>query len=124
MKLKALLFSIIFAISSFACAQAPKEITEAKESLTQMVALLDQNNFKDLVINYAYIPAEEKAEFIAVLETGMIAPPPEALEEMKTVLSQALETDGVVVGEEVIFTLEDGTPLTFAKEDNVWKLKN
>lgn len=124
MKLKAVFLSCILILSSFANAQVPQEVTEAKTSITEMVALIDQNNFKDLIINYAYIPDAEKAEFVALIESGAIVPPPEVLQEMKTMLNQAFATEGALVDGEVVFTLQDNRPAVFTKDGDTWKLKN
>ncbi len=126
MKFKAFLLSIIVAISSlsFSNAQELPEVVEAKESIKQMIILLNENNYKELVKTYAYIPPEQKVEFLSLLEIQSLEIPQEKTDQLTTLMTEALSAKGTVVDDEVVLLLQDGTALILAKDENVWKLKD
>lgn len=123
MKLKALLFSLILSLTSFAFAQTDEQKAEVKASITEMITLIDQNNVKDLITNYAYIPAEEKAMFLEMMATPDMQLDASAFTEMKTALTAALKTEPKFENEEFIFESEGNDTMRFIKVDEFWQLK-
>lgn len=125
MKLKSLLLSCILLLSPLAIADIKQDETEAKAAMVEMIALIDDNNFKDLVANYAYLPEDKKAGLLAFIEAQPATTEPnEGLLEMKAALNKALTITPTQSDNELTFRLKDSRPIIFVKENNRWLLKN
>lgn len=127
MKLKNLLLIAALFLNQITIAQTEinQDETAIKTTIAEMLVLIDNNNFKDIVINYADVPEDKKSEMIAFIdEQSESIKTDDRLADLKEALNKALNVTPTRKDDIFIFSLENSQPIVFIKKGDRWLLQN
>lgn len=127
MKLRNLLLIATLLLNHITIAQTEvnQDETAIKITIAEILVLIDNNNFKDIVINYADIPEDKKSEMIAFIdEQSESIRNDERLADLKEALNKALNVTPTRKDDLFTFSLENSRPILFVKKGDRWLLQN